>query len=427
MEPLEVFIECVVIVIFVLLKGFFSGSEIAMVNSDKIRLRHAAKTGDRGAALVLKLYKTPDVLLGTTLVGTNVATVTVTTLVALLFIQMFGPEGDILSVLIATPFLLILGEIVPKSIYQQKADIFVTRIVYGLRFFSWLYYPVILVFSRIARFAARLAGGSTPVKSGLITREELRMILEMSSSTGNQDGSFDAEKVSRITRFSETSVGEVMTPLDEVVGISEHASMEEAVKLVLAHGYNRLPVYRGNMSNIVGILTLNSWDLMATDINRKPKASFIQEPVYVTSKQPIDQTITTLLSRPIDFMAVVVNEFGLAIGILSMEDIFEEVVGEIDVGYDFDEYESHRSKQRILIKELAPGEFLVDGRTPISQINEELHLNIPMEAAHTVAGLIINRLRTIPPVGSHIHEESYQFTVRTVSARTVTKVYIKRA
>ena len=423
---MEVFIECVVIVVFVLLKGFFSGSEIAMVNSDKIRLRHLAKTGDKGAALVLKLYKTPDVLLGTTLVGTNVATVTVSTLVTLLFIEWFGDSGDILSVLIATPILLILGEIVPKSIYQQKADVLVTRIVYGLRFFSWLYFPVILVFSRIARFAARLAGGNTAAKSSLISKEELRMLLEMSANKADEAGSFDAEKVSRITRFSETSVGEVMTPLDEVVGISEHASMDEAVKQVLAHGYNRLPVYRGNMSNIIGILTLNSWDLMASDITRQPKASFIQEPIYVSSKQPIDETIKTLLSRPIDFMAVVVNEFGLAIGILSMEDIFEEVVGEIDVGYDFDEYESHRSKQRILIKELAPGEFLVDGRTPISQINEELHLNIPMEAAHTVAGLIINRLRTIPPVGSHIHEESYQFTVRTVSPRTITKVHIKR-
>lgn len=125
-------------------------------------------------------------------------------------------------------------------------------------------------------------------------------------------------------------------------------------------------------------------------------------------------------------MAIVVNEFGLAIGILSMEDVFEEVVGEIDVGYDFDEYESHRSKQRILIKEVGPDEFLVDGRMPVSQINEELHLSIPMEAAHTVAGLIINRLRTIPPVGSQIREESYQFTVKAVSPRTVTKVHIKR-
>ena len=236
MEPMEVFIECVVIVIFILLKGFFSGSEIAMVNSDKIRLRHLAKTGDKGATMVLKLYKTPDVLLGTTLVGTNVATVTVSTLVTLLFIQFFGPEGDILSVIIATPFLLILGEIVPKSIYQQKADTIVTKIIFGLRFFSWLYYPVIFVFSRIARLATRLAGGTSVAKSGLITREELRGLLEMSSSATDEDGSFDAEKVARITRFSETSVGEVMTPLDEVIGISEHASMDEAVKLVLAHG-----------------------------------------------------------------------------------------------------------------------------------------------------------------------------------------------
>jgi len=423
---MEIFLECVLILIFLLLKGFFSGSEIAMVNSDKIRLRHLAKTGDKGAALVLKLYKTPDLLLGTTLVGTNVATVTVTTLVTLIFIEFLGPSGDVISVVLATPFLLILGEIVPKSIYQQKADFLATRIVFGLRFFAWLFYPVIFVFSRVARFATRVAGGSSPVKSGFISREELRMLLEMSSNTPDDDGSFDAEKVARITRFSETSVGEVMTPLDEVVGISEHASMEEAVKLVLAHGYNRLPVYRGNMSHIVGILTLNSWDLMAADINQQSKAGYIQEPVYVTSRQPIDRTIKTLLSRPIDFMAIVVNEFGLAIGILSMEDIFEEVVGEIDVGYDFDEYESHRSKQRILIKELGPDEFLVDGRTPVSQINEELHLNIPMEAAHTVAGLIINRLRTIPPVGSQIREESYQFTVKAVSPRTVTKVHIKR-
>lgn len=135
------FIEFAAIVIFLLLKGFFSGSEIAMVNSDKIRLRHMAKTGDKGAALVLKMYKTPDLLLGTTLVGTNVATVTVTTLITIIFIEAMGPSGDIISVVLATPFLLILGEIVPKSIYQQKADFMVTRIVFGLRFLPGCSFP----------------------------------------------------------------------------------------------------------------------------------------------------------------------------------------------------------------------------------------------------------------------------------------------
>jgi len=212
--------------------------------------------------------------------------------------------------------------------------------------------------------------------------------------------------------------------LDEVVGISEQASMEEAVSLVLAKGYNRLPVFRGHMSNIIGILTLNSWDLMEADISQKPKKSYIQDPVYISSKQSIDQTIPLLQARPIDFMAVVVDEFGLARGILSMEDVFEEVVGEIDVGYDFEEYQPR--KHRNLIKKVGPDEFLVDGRTPISQINDELHLQLPVATAHTVAGVLINELRTIPQVGASIVEQSYRFTVRGVSARAITRVHIKR-
>ena len=421
---MEILLETLLMIVFVLLKGFFSGSGIAMVNSDKLKLRHQAKTGKKGAAMVLRLFKTPDVILGTTLVGTNIATVTVSTIMALMFIEWLGPQGDLLSVIVFTPFLLILGEIVPKSIYQQRANSIATIIIYPLRFFSILFYPVIFVFSRIARLVTRLVGGSVAKKSGFITREELRLLLEMSSSSTDDEDNFDTERVARITRFSETTVGEVMVPLDEVVGISEQASMEEAVKLVLSKGYNRLPVFRGHMSNIVGILTLNSWDLMEKDIVQRPKQSYIQTPVYISSKQSIDQTIPLLQARPIDFMAVVVDEFGLARGILSMEDVFEEVVGEIDVGYDFEEYKPH--KQRNLIKEVAEDEYLVDGRTPISQINDELHLHLPVSAAHTVAGIIINRMRTIPQVGASIVEQNYRFTVRGVNARAITRVHIKR-
>ncbi len=111
-----------------------------MVNSDKLKLRHQAKMGNRGAALVLKLFRTPDVILGTTLVGTNLATVTISTLGALIFIDLFGSMGDLLSVVVLTPVLLILGEVVPKSIFQQKADTISSRIIYGLHFFSYLFY-----------------------------------------------------------------------------------------------------------------------------------------------------------------------------------------------------------------------------------------------------------------------------------------------
>lgn len=423
----EVALDTLLILIFVIFKGFFSGSEIAMVNSDKLKLRHQAKTGHKGAAKVLSLYKTPDIILGTTLVGTNIATVSVSTITALLFIEWLGPHGDVISVILFTPLLLILGEIVPKSIYQQRATAIAPIIIYPLRFFSILYYPIIFVFSRLARLVTRLVGGSVPKKSGFITRDELRLLLEMSSSSSSsntEDDNFDTERVARITRFSETTVGEVMVPLDEVLGISEQESMEEAVNLVLTNGYNRLPVFRGHLSNIVGIMTLNSWDLMERDISQHPKASYIQTPIYISSKQSLDQTIPLLQARPIDFMAVVVDEFGLAIGILTMEDVLEEVVGEIDVGYDFEEYKPR--KQRNLIKQVGEDEYLVDGRTPISQINDELRLNLPVSLSHTVAGVIINKLRRIPEVGASIVEQNYRFTVRAVSARAITRVHIKR-
>ncbi len=157
---MDLLIQLIVILIFLVLKGFFSGSEIAMVNCDKIKMRHQAKIGNKGAGLVLKLFKTPDVILGTTLVGTNIATVTISTMAALMFIDLFGAQGDVISVLVFTPFLLILGEIVPKSVYQQKADVVAPYIIYGLRFFSILFFPVIFIFSRIARFATRMVGGS---------------------------------------------------------------------------------------------------------------------------------------------------------------------------------------------------------------------------------------------------------------------------
>lgn len=140
---MDILILILVMIFFLLLKGFFSGSEIALVSSDKIKLRHKAKQGDRGAGLALKLFRTPDVLLSTTLVGTNISTIILTTIGALTMIQLFGDNGEIYAFLILTPLLLILGEIVPKSVYQQKADELTSIIIYPLRWASLLFYPIV--------------------------------------------------------------------------------------------------------------------------------------------------------------------------------------------------------------------------------------------------------------------------------------------
>jgi CBS domain containing-hemolysin-like protein len=418
---MEWWVEIFVILLFLMLKGFFSGSEIAMVNSDKLKLRHQAKLGNNGAKLVLNLFRTPDVILGTTLVGTNIATVTISTVGALIFIDLFGASGDLLSVIVFTPFLLILGEVVPKSMFQQNADTLASRIIYGLRFFSYLFYPVIFVFSRVARFATRLVGGSATQQNMFITREELRVLLDMSESTADPS-SIDRQRIRRVIRFADTTVGEAMIPLAEVVGFNEMRSMKEAVRIVWKHGYNRLPVYRGNITNVKGILTLSTWDLMRDDIDEQHVTDYIHPALYVSPKQTIDEALPLLRARE-DHMAIVVDEFGSAIGILTMEDVFEEVVGEIDVGYDFDEY---HPRQRLYIEHESQDTHVMGGRTPISEVNDILHLRLPVGEAHTVGGFIVNRLRHIPKEGDFVEEQDHRFTVLEADARSVIKVRVER-
>jgi len=414
-------VELFLIFFFLILKGFFSGSEIAMVNSDKLKLRHQAKMGNKGARLVLKLFKKPDVILGTTLVGTNLATVIISTLGALIFIELFGASGDLISVLVLSPILLIFGEVVPKSVFQQKADSMVSFLIYILRFFSYLFYPLIIIFSTVARFATKIVGGGEAPQNMFITREEIRVLLDLSESASDPS-SIDRKRIRRIIRFADTTVGEAMIPLADVVGFNEIRNMKGAISSVIQHGFNRLPVYRGNITNVQGMLTLNTWDLMDPDLENKPIENYICPTLYLSPRQTIDQSLPQLQARE-DHMAVVVDEYGSAIGILTMEDVFEEVVGEIDVGYDFDEY---HPKQRVYIIHENERSHLMSGRMPISEVNDILYAKFPAEEAHTIGGLINARLRTIAQEGDTIEEQEYRITVLEADERTVIKVRVER-
>jgi len=417
---MEILLVVITMVFFLLLKGFFSGSEIALVSSDKIKLRHKAKLGDRGADLALGLFRTPDVLLSTTLVGTNISTVVLTTLGAVMMIRMFGANGEIYAFLILTPLLLILGEIVPKSIYQQKADELTPVIIYPLRWASWLFYPIVFAFSRIARLAARAVGVGKVEQPFFITREQLRAVVDMAEQGAAMDA-FGRGRIRRVIRFAETTVAEAMIPIAEATVINHSETAKAAIELVRKHGYNRLPVYQNSTSNILGIVTLTTWDLMDEDLIRQPLESLIKPAFYVSPLQTIDQLLPMLRQRH-DHMAVVVDEFGSAIGIITMEDIVEEVVGEIDVGYDFEEY---LPKRKRVFEKLAEDVFLMDSRLPVAEVNETLRVNLPTTEFHTVGGLVLARLRHIPQEGEFVVEEGYRFTVVEASDRAAVKLRVE--
>jgi CBS domain containing-hemolysin-like protein len=366
------------------------------------------------------MFRTPEMILGTTLVGTNVATVTITTIGTLIFIDLFGEVGDLISVLVLTPILLVFGEIVPKSVFQQKANKIVGYIVYGLRAATYIFYPVVFVFSRIARFAARLVGGGAK-KNVFITREELGVLLDM-SETPSGTGRVDRNSIRRIIRFADTTVGQAMIPLADVVGYSESRSLADAVQVVIREGFNRLPLFRGNITNIKGVLTLTTWDLLDEQIGEKSMSDYVAPPLFLSPHQSIDQTLPLLQARK-DHMGIVVDEFGSAIGIITMEDIFEEVVGDINVGYDFDEYKTPR---QFFIDEVEDSVYVMSARTPITEVNDALHVKLPISDAHTIGGLVSHRLRRIPRVDDAVTEQGFRFQVLEADAKAAVKLRAER-
>jgi CBS domain containing-hemolysin-like protein len=407
--------------VLLLLQGFFSGSEIALVHADKIRLHARANQGQRGARLVLRMFERPEILLTTTLVGTNVSVVTLTTLGTLVMIRWLGEFGEIAAFVLFTPLMLTFGEIVPKSVYQQNADRIAPVVIYPLRAFKILLYPVILAFSLMARMAARLAGRGFSEQNLFITRQMVRTVVEMANQGAEVDA-FDQARIKRAIRFTDTTVGEAMVPLAEIVALNRRYDTRRAIQLVRSHGYNRLPVYEGNVGNVVGILTLTVWDLMEEETAGRPLEELMAPPLYVSPLQQIDEVLPLLQGRP-DHMAVVVDEFGSATGIITMEDIMEEVVGEIRVGYDFDEY---RPRRKRYIKELEDEVYVVDSRVSVADINELLEIELPATEFHTVGGFVEARLRHIPETGEQVEYGGWRFTVDESTERAVVRVRIER-
>jgi putative hemolysin len=410
------------IVFLLLIKGFFSGSEIALVNSDKVKLTARANQGHRGAKEVLNLFKTPDVMLGTTLVGTNIATVALTTQVTVLFLDLFGEHGDVYAFLVFTPILLILGEIVPKSIFQQKSDVVAPIAIYPLKIFSILFYPIIIIFSRIARLFARLLGGGKVEQNLFMTREQIRSVVEMTERTSSVDA-FDRGRIRRVIRFSETTVGEAMIPISEVTAINHKRGIMRAIATVRRKGYNRLPVYEGNISNITGIATLTTWDLMEKSTTKKNLGDLIKPAQYVLQFQTIDELLPILRQRE-DHMAVVVDEYGSATGIITMEDIVEEVVGDIDVGYDFEEYLPRRKRA---LEALDENSYLVDSRLSVTEVNDLLEINLNTKVSYTIGGLVMNQIGHIPEYGESMTEQGYEFSVHERTDKGIVKLKIESA
>jgi len=402
-----------IMLVCLLLEGFFSGSEIGVVSADRVRLRHDAAKGSRGARLALAMLKKPEWLLSTTLVGTNISVVTNTTLATALMIELFGEDGGWFVVVLMAPLIWVFGEIVPKSVFQQRADLYTPRVIFLLKFCSWLFFPLLAVFSVLTRFIARVVG-ETGQGSPFTLREEIATLLQMSTG-GGDIRQHEKVMIRRLFDFEETPVREVMTPLIDVVGIGQEASCAEAMRLAREKDHKRFPVYDQRIDRIVGVI--NALELLGVDPDA-PIRSFIQPADYVPESRSI-QALLLDMQREHHQIAVVVDEFGGAEGIVTLEDIIEEIVEDIS-----DEYDVREPATRWMRK-LGEHDYLVSARVDPGMLADELEIELPRGQYASLAGFLLERVHDVPAVGTTIHYKSVSFTIQRGSARVIEEVRVR--
>ena len=401
-----------IIFICVIGEAFFSGSEIAIVSIDKIKLRHSAKQGRHSSNLILKMLKRPEKILGTTLVGTNVFTITGTTIAASLFYGMLGEIGIPVSIVVMAFINWIFAEIVPKSIFQQLSDTMTPKIIYILRLFYFLFFPVVWIFSEMALILTRLLGGGKGEGNQFISKEELRLLMKMKDTKGDVKPG-EKQMITRLLGFSETSIKEIMVPLINVEALSKKASVAESTEKFVRTKHRRLPIFSGRIDRITGIL--NSFDIMAENPEKSIK-SFIRSAYYVPATVSPADLLKQLQMNGMN-MAIVVDEFGGAEGIVTIEDILEEIVGEID-----DEYDKIQKPYKIR----EDGSIILNGRMEIDEVNEIFALNIPEGDYETIGGFVISSLNRIPKVGEKISLLNVNLIIYRATARIVLEIEIRK-
>ncbi len=329
-------ITVILILVCLCLESLYSGGEIAFISSDIHRIRNKAKAGLRSAGFALKFLESPEWFLATTLTGTNLFIVTSTTLMTALCLSLFGPShGEMISLVVMIPTLMVM--IITRNIFQQHAEASALKLSRFIWFSSILFFPAVYLIAKISKGTVQLFKGETGRSYSYVTKNGLKYVLE-EQGIDSDILSTEKEMVKNIIDFSDVTAGKIMIPLSTMMALPVTATLREAIQLAAGKRYLRIPVYRDQMFNIIGIL--HFFDLLET----------IHHPVSQSDIPPLEYTVETCL-KPVVFyvpetklakelmielqvraerMAVVVDEYGGAVGIVTIEDILEEIVGEMN-------------------------------------------------------------------------------------------------
>lgn len=405
--------QLVALVFLVLLSGFFSGSETALVSVNRIKLKKLVEEGVPNAIIVERLLRHPNRLLATILVGNNLVNIAAAAIATSLAINFFGSKGVGLATGIMTLLILVFGEVTPKGYAIRNAEKISLRIARLMELLVRGLYPLVRVLTAITTPLIKSFGGDVRF-SPYVTEDEIKMLVEVGEKEGVIEKG-EREMIHGVFEFGETEAKEVMVPRIDMKCLSIDDSIEKAIEFVRETGHSRTPVYEKSIDNIVGIL--NSKDLFGRTTDEVSKVGLrdlIRPAYYVPETKKLDEILREMQKRKTQ-MAIVVDEYGGTAGLVTLEDILEEIVGEI-----LDEYDTEEPGVQILDEHAA----LVDAKTSIDDLNAALNTDLPEEEFETVGGLIFNALGRIPSTGDKIKINGNTMIVEKMRGRRIAKVRV---
>jgi len=397
----------VVIGACVILQGFFSGSEMALVSANRARLQAKATQGNQGAKRALDLLAQEDRLLATCLIGTNGFMVTGSTLAAYLFVT--GPPGGYSETVVAMcflPFALVLGEAVPKTVYQYHADTIAPVVAYPLSWVQRLLRPPLWAVSLWTGF---LKAKTKALDADEPSREDIVDLLEGGSQAIDPE---DRRLIQRVFAMTGTVVGDCMTPLVDVVAIERSETIVNATRLAIDEGHSRLLVYEDRVDNLVGVVDCR--DLLLTKSDGELHTLVMPAKVVPESKRA-DQLLREL-RRNGDHLVVVVDEYGGSTGIVTLEDLVEELVGEI---------RDERDRVGPRVRRINDYEWRVPARTSVEELQQAIGAEVPEGEYETVSGLVLTHVGRIPRNGEIFHIQGLAFIVERASDRAIEQLRVR--
>ncbi|TLG73923.1 hemolysin family protein [Culicoidibacter larvae] len=401
------------IMILIIFSAFFSASEIAFSSVNRVRLRNYAEQGRHNSKLALQMAEDFGTLITTVLIGNNIVNILISTLATALFTKLFGVVGVAYSVVVITIVILIFGEIFPKALAKEYAEGFCIKAAPILKFFIIILKPLSIIFGSIQKLLHRLRKNTDAQPS--VTEEELMSLVDAI----NEEGYIDDEKKDLIRsaiEFNDTPVSEIYVPRVDVFAVNVNDEQAKIVKQLLENHFSRVPVYDESIDNIVGILYERDY-LSALVQNKNTKiAKLIKPATFVSAAMKVDDALA-LMQKNKAHMAIVIDEYGGMAGILTMEDILEELVGEI-----YDEYDDVVS----FVEKVDDHVFKVNGDLNLEDLFEKYlsYPNVPSSEYNTVSGWVFESIQGIPEVGLSFDYESIHVEIIKVDNRRVSEVLL---